>query len=98
MGNNFSKFNNNNENNKCNNKIVQINKKSLILQKYTMLKVLFDFKARKCLDISIKKGDELTLIDSSDPNWWICKNLKTNKQGFVPSNYVAATQNCSHEP
>jgi c-src tyrosine kinase len=39
-------------------------------------------------DLPFKKGDVLTVLNTSeDPNWWIAKN-KGGKDGMIPANYV----------
>ena len=39
-------------------------------------------------DLPFKKGDVLTVLNTSeDPNWWVAK-AKGGKEGMIPANYV----------
>lgn len=40
-------------------------------------------------DLSFNKGDRLLVIDDTDVDWWLAKNLSTNAKGYIPRNYVA---------
>lgn len=52
---------------------------------------LFDFAGASPEDLPFKKGDKLTVLNSSeDPNWWLAKN-KAGKVGMIPANYVEIT-------
>ncbi|KAK7065236.1 Spectrin alpha chain, non-erythrocytic 1 [Halocaridina rubra] len=46
----------------------------------------FDYKKRTPREISIKKNDVLTLLNTRDRDWW--KVAIDDKQGYVPANYV----------
>lgn len=49
---------------------------------------LFDFPGASADDLPFKKGDVLTIVDSTDdPNWWRVKNA-AGKAGMIPANYV----------
>lgn len=50
---------------------------------------LYDYDARTNEDLSFKKGERLQIIDSSDGDWWLAKSLVTQREGYIPSNYVA---------
>ncbi|XP_036058676.1 spectrin alpha chain, erythrocytic 1 [Onychomys torridus] len=47
---------------------------------------LFDFEARSHREVSMKKGDVLTLLSSINKDWW--KVEADDHQGFVPANHV----------
>ncbi|XP_028721446.1 spectrin alpha chain, erythrocytic 1 [Peromyscus leucopus] len=47
---------------------------------------LFDFVARSHREVSMKKGDVLTLLSSINKDWW--KVEADDHQGFVPANHV----------
>ncbi|XP_052592620.1 spectrin alpha chain, erythrocytic 1 isoform X2 [Peromyscus californicus insignis] len=46
----------------------------------------FDFVARSHREVSMKKGDVLTLLSSINKDWW--KVEADDHQGFVPANHV----------
>eukprot|EP00040_Diaphanoeca_grandis_P030782 m.182709 g.182709 ORF g.182709 m.182709 type:complete len:482 (-) comp32130_c1_seq1:69-1514(-) len=49
---------------------------------------LFDFSGASAEDLPFNKGDQLTIINTSeDPNWWLARN-KNGKKGMIPANYV----------
>jgi len=49
--------------------------------------VLFNFKGRQADELDLRAGYKVTVIDSSDADWWKGKCL--GKIGFFPSKYVA---------
>ncbi|OQR76830.1 hypothetical protein BIW11_02999 [Tropilaelaps mercedesae] len=49
--------------------------------------VLYGFRSRHQDELDLKAGDTLTVIDTSDPDWWQGKCM--GKVGFFPSKYVA---------
>lgn len=49
---------------------------------------LYDYEARTSDDLSFKVDDELVITNNTDGDWWQARNLKTYKEGFIPSNYV----------
>lgn len=48
--------------------------------------VLYDYVEQSPRDVSVKKGDVLTLINSNNKDWW--KVEINDRQGFVPAAYV----------
>ncbi|CAB0011795.1 unnamed protein product [Nesidiocoris tenuis] len=52
--------------------------------------VLYNFKARHADELDLKAGYKLTVIDTSDPDWWRGKCL--GRVGYFPSKYVAKVQ------
>lgn len=49
---------------------------------------LFDYESATKDDMTIKKNDQLIVIDKSHPDWWLAKNLRTKETGYVPFNYI----------
>ncbi|XP_032875634.1 tyrosine-protein kinase Lyn isoform X1 [Amblyraja radiata] len=47
-------------------------------------------------DLSFKKGEKLKVIEEHG-EWWKAKSLATRKEGFIPSNYVAAVNTLETE-
>ncbi|XP_076454932.1 LOW QUALITY PROTEIN: spectrin alpha chain-like [Babylonia areolata] len=47
---------------------------------------LYDYQEKSPREISIKKGDVLTLLNSANKDWW--KVEVNDRQGFVPAAYV----------
>ncbi|CAL1528118.1 unnamed protein product [Lymnaea stagnalis] len=54
------------------------------------VRALYNFEAINEDDLSFKKGDlmevEASTCESDD--WWLAVHTKTNKRGYIPSNYV----------
>lgn len=48
---------------------------------------IYDYCGAEEGDLSIVKGEHLTVIDKQSDHWWIAKNSR-GKQGYIPSNYV----------
>ncbi|XP_014210997.1 spectrin alpha chain isoform X2 [Copidosoma floridanum] len=47
---------------------------------------LYDYTEKSPREVSMKKGDSLTLLNSSNKDWW--KVEVNDRQGFVPAAYV----------
>ena len=47
---------------------------------------LYDYQETSPREISMKKGDVLTLLNSTNKDWW--KVEVNDRQGFVPAAYV----------
>lgn len=60
----------------------------------TILYGLYDYSGLKN-ELSFRKDDEMLLLDDSDHEWIYARHLATNKEGYVPSNYVAAKDSLS---
>ncbi|XP_012709553.2 tyrosine-protein kinase SRK2 [Fundulus heteroclitus] len=62
---------------------------------------LFDYSARTVDDLTFNSGDVLELLDPSAGEWWIARaitGISTNKQGYIPANYVAPVESIDAEP
>lgn len=49
---------------------------------------LYDYDATTPGDMSLRKHDELEVLDDTQEHWWKMRNIKTKEEGFAPSNYV----------
>ena len=47
---------------------------------------LYDYAEKSPREVSMKKGDVLTLLNSNNKDWW--KVEVNDRQGFVPAAYV----------
>jgi hypothetical protein len=52
-----------------------------------MLRVVYNYVASEEDELTIRKDELLTLIETYDDNWWLVSN-KRNKRGLIPFNYV----------
>ncbi|KAJ8732808.1 hypothetical protein PYW07_015407 [Mythimna separata] len=52
--------------------------------------VLYNFKSRHADELDLKAGYKVTVIDTSDPDWWKGKCL--GKIGYFPSKYCTKLQ------
>ncbi|KAF0296626.1 SH3 and cysteine-rich domain-containing protein 3 [Amphibalanus amphitrite] len=52
--------------------------------------VLYNFASRHQDELDLKAGYKLTVMDTSDPDWWKGKCL--GKVGFFPSKYITKLQ------
>ncbi|XP_041925805.1 tyrosine-protein kinase TXK [Alosa sapidissima] len=48
---------------------------------------MYDFVAREPTDLTLRKGEEYTILHKQDQLWWRAEDKYGNK-GFIPSNYV----------
>lgn len=51
---------------------------------------LYDYQEKSPQEVSMKKGDVLTLLNSSNKDWW--KVEVNDRQGFVPATYIILQQ------
>ncbi|XP_040910484.1 tyrosine-protein kinase Lyn isoform X1 [Toxotes jaculatrix] len=49
---------------------------------------LYPYEAIHPDDLGFKKGEKMKVLEERG-EWWKAKSLTTNKEGFIPSNYVA---------
>ncbi|XP_054162295.1 SH3 and cysteine-rich domain-containing protein 3-like [Oppia nitens] len=48
--------------------------------------VLYNFRSRQQDELDLKAGYTVTVVDTTDPDWWQGKCL--GRKGYFPSNYV----------
>ena len=53
----------------------------------THLVAKYDYLAENAVELTMKKGDRLLLVDDTK-DWWKVKALDSGREGFVPSNFV----------
>lgn len=51
---------------------------------------LFDYESATKDDMTIKKNDQLIVMDKSHADWWLARNLRTKDTGYVPFNYITS--------
>ena len=37
-------------------------------------------------------GENLQIINNSDGDWWFARSMKSGREGYIPSNYVAPVE------
>ncbi|XP_044142043.1 epidermal growth factor receptor kinase substrate 8-like protein 3 isoform X1 [Bufo gargarizans] len=60
------------------------------------MKVAYDFEARNERELSVKKGDNVKVLDQSR-QWWMVENSQ-KQRGFVPNNILESTNNNQQVP
>lgn len=50
--------------------------------------ILWDFVAGGQDEVSVAAGDEVTILDDKDADWWLVKRTVNGEEGVVPSSYV----------
>ena len=51
----------------------------------------YSFTAQTAEDMNFTKGEQL-LVLNHEHDWWLARSLKTQKVGYIPSNYVNEAQ------
>nr|XP_024218743.1 uncharacterized protein LOC106690369 isoform X5 [Halyomorpha halys] len=74
----------------CPSPVRDLNKKPHRLLPTNLYVVLYNFKSRHSDELDLKAGYKVTVIDTSDPDWWRGKCL--GRVGYFPSQYVAKLQ------
>ena len=49
----------------------------------------YAYQARTTEDLSFEKGEKLRVLEGMESDWWLAKSIKTNREGYIPRNYVA---------
>ncbi|KAI6657224.1 Rho guanine nucleotide exchange factor 4-like [Oopsacas minuta] len=52
------------------------------------VRVIYSYSAQFPDDISLKEGDIINVLDTTDPMWWIGRHSITLRRGYFPSSYV----------
>ena len=60
--------------------------------RFSQVVAKFDFEAQEQGELGLSKGDEITVLDKSDANWWKGRNKRTNKEGLFPVPYVVTKE------
>ncbi|CEG74947.1 Putative Genomic scaffold, msy_sf_9 [Rhizopus microsporus] len=55
---------------------------------FDLVYTLHTFEATVDGQVSVKKGDALTLLDDSNSYWWLIKDLKTSEVGYIPAENI----------
>ena len=59
---------------------------------------LFDYDARTSEDLTFKKGDYLEVRPENTAfDWWHAKSRSSQREGYIPSNYVAEVKTLEAE-
>ena len=49
----------------------------------------YAYQARTKEDLSFEKGERLLVVGVQESDWWMAKSLKSQREGYIPRNYVA---------
>ncbi|KAG0713295.1 Tyrosine-protein kinase Btk29A [Chionoecetes opilio] len=60
----------------------------VVAQHRKVVVALYDYDATEVGDMSLRKHDELEVLDDAQEHWWKMRNIETGLEGFAPSNYV----------
>ena len=48
----------------------------------------YDYITRESGDLTIKRGDQVYIVDDKEEGWWLAKAKSSGEEGFIPRNYV----------
>ncbi|XP_037531633.1 tyrosine-protein kinase BTK [Nematolebias whitei] len=51
----------------------------------------YDYTPMTPQDLQLRKNEEYTILEKSDPNWWKARDAY-GKEGYIPSNYVVEAE------
>lgn len=57
----------------------------------------YAYQARTKEDLSFEKGEKLLVVGVQESDWWMAKSLKSQREGYIPRNYVAEAQSYEAE-
>ena len=49
---------------------------------------LTDWKARKVVELTFKKGDQLEILNETEEFWWLARHKETKLEGFIPPKFT----------
>jgi len=58
---------------------------------------LYTYQGSELGDMSFNKGDQMEIVDDTDPDWWVARHLLTGETGHIPRNYVALQSSIESE-
>jgi fyn-related kinase len=59
---------------------------------------LYDYEARTDEDLSFKKGEHLLVLNDTQGDWWYARSRTSQRDGYIPSNYVARVESIEAQP
>jgi SH3 domain len=64
-----------------------------------LYKAIANYPSRSKEELAFRIGDLLEIL-SAEPhaNWWVARNPATNKEGFIPKNFVAKYDSIQSQP
>ena len=57
----------------------------------------FAYQARTTEDLSFEKGERMIVVGPQESDWWMAKSMKSQREGYVPKNYVAEAESYEAE-
>ncbi|OLL23196.1 Protein BZZ1 [Neolecta irregularis DAH-3] len=57
-------------------------------RKITKAKVLFEYEGNSNDELSVKEGEEITVLEDDDGSGWVEARSQSGKQGIVPATYI----------
>ena len=58
---------------------------------------LYTYQGSEFGDMTFNKGDQMEIVDDSDPDWWVARHQTTGETGHIPRNYVALQSSIESE-
>lgn len=58
---------------------------------YPIHAALYDYESCTEEELGFEKGELLCIINANDSDWWFARSKKTEKEGYIPSNYVTSS-------
>ncbi|KAF5397756.1 hypothetical protein PHET_08977 [Paragonimus heterotremus] len=59
--------------------------------------VLYDYQAQRSDELTVERGSRVKLLHKDTPKWWMVKSLDSEKEGYVPANYLSNDQDFTHK-
>ena len=58
---------------------------------------LYTYQGSEFGDMTFTKGDQMEIVDDTDPDWWVARHTVTGETGHIPRNYVALQSSIESE-
>ena len=58
---------------------------------------LYTYQGSEFGDMTFTKGDQMEILDDTDPDWWVARHQISGETGHIPRNYVALLSSIESE-
>ena len=66
---------------------------TITLQAENVYVALYAYETRVDDDMSFEKGERLLVLNKEEGDWWFARSLKSQEEGYIPSNYIIEANN-----
>ena len=57
-----------------------------------MYVALYSYDSRTAKDLSFQRGEQLLIMGNQEEFWWLARSLESQREGYIPKNFIAEAQ------